>query len=188
MTRAAGSRLVRRAFGSSPVDGDTAGDVPLGWGTGRLVVGTTVAGSAIALMTATVVNVALPTLARDLDASSSEQRWVVNAYLLTLASFILIGGALGDRYGRVRLYRIGVLWFGVASIACAVAPTIWLLIGARLLQGIGAALLMPGSLAIIEATMRHDDRGRSVGWWSGLTGIAAAVAPAGRRAPGTFGR
>lgn len=171
------ARLVRRTFGASSPDDDTDGDVTLGSGTGRLVVGATVAGSAIALLTATVVNVALPTLARDLGATSGQQQWVVNAYLLTLASFILIGGSLGDRYGRVRVYRIGVLWFGVASIACALAPTIELLIGARLLQGIGAALLMPGSLAIIEATIHHDDRGRAVGWWSGLTGVAAAVGP-----------
>lgn len=154
-----------------------AGNIPLGSAAGRLVVGTTVSGSAIALLTATIVNVALPTIARDLDASSSQQQWVVNAYLLTVASFILIGGSLGDRYGRVRIYRIGVLWFGVASLGCALAPSIGLLIGARLLQGVGGALLTPGSLAIIEATMRHDDRGRAVGWWSGLTGVAAAVGP-----------
>lgn len=169
--------LARRTLGPTDPGDDTAGDVPLGSGAGRLVVGTTVAGSAVALMTATIVNVALPTIARDLDASSSGQQWIVNAYLLTLASFILTGGALGDRYGRVRTYRIGVLWFGVASVACALAPATGLLIAARFLQGVGAALLVPGSLAIIESTIRHDDRGRSVGWWSGLTGIAASIGP-----------
>lgn len=101
---------------------DAAGDIALSSPAGRLVVATTVAGSAVAMLTATVVNVALPTLANDLDANSSQQQWVVNAYLLTIASLILIGGSLGDRYGRVRVYRLGVAWFGLASLACALAP------------------------------------------------------------------
>lgn len=141
------------------------------------MVATTVAGSAVAMLTATVVNVALPTLANDLDADSGQQQWVVNSYLLAIASLILVGGSLGDRYGRVRVYRIGVLWFGLASLACALAPSIEILIVARLLQGIGGALLTPGSLAILEATLRKDDRGRGVGQWSGLSGIAAAIGP-----------
>ncbi|HSM45909.1 MAG TPA: MFS transporter, partial [Acidimicrobiia bacterium] len=153
------------------------GQVALDSTDGRLVIGTTVAGTAVAMLTATVVNVALPSLATDLDASSSQQQWVINAYLLTLASLILIGGSLGDRYGRVRLYRVGVIWFAVASLVCAVAPTAEILIGARFFQGIGGALLTPGSLAIIEATLRREDRGRGVGQWSGLTGIAAAIGP-----------
>lgn len=155
----------------------SAGEVVLDSREGRLVIGTTVAGTAVAMLTATVVNVALPALAHELGASSGQQQWVVNAYLLTLASLILIGGSLGDRYGRVKVYRIGVTWFAVASLLCAVAPDIRFLIGARLLQGIGGALLTPGSLAIIEATLRRQDRGRGVGQWSGLTGIAAAVGP-----------
>ena len=141
------------------------------------MVATTVVGSAVAMLTATVVNVALPALARDLDASASQQQWVINAYLLTIASLILIGGSLGDRYGRVRIYRIGVIWFGLASLACAIAPNVELLIAARLVQGVGGALLTPGSLAIIEATLRRSDRGRGVGQWSGLTGIAGAIGP-----------
>ena len=156
---------------------DPTGGVPLSSHAGRMVVATTVAGSAVAMLTATVVNVALPTLAADLDADSSQQQWVVNAYLLTIASLILIGGSLGDRYGRLRIYRIGVSWFGLASLACAVAPTVEILIVARLFQGIGGALLTPGSLAIIEATLRKEDRGRGVGQWSGLSGIAAAIGP-----------
>jgi EmrB/QacA subfamily drug resistance transporter len=154
-----------------------AGEVVLDSMRGRMVIGTTVAGSAVAMLTATVVNVALPSLARDLGATSGQQQWVINAYLLTLAAFILIGGSLGDRYGRVRLYRIGVVWFALASLACALAPTIEVLLGARFLQGAGGALLTPGSLAIIEATLRKEDRGRGVGQWSGLTGIAAAIGP-----------
>lgn len=156
---------------------DAAGEIALSSPAGRIVVATTVAGSAVAMLTATVVNVALPTLANELDASSSQQQWVVNAYLLTIASLILIGGSLGDRYGRVRIYRLGVAWFGLASLACALAPNIEFLIAARLFQGIGGALLTPGSLAIIEATLRKQDRGRGVGQWSGLSGIAAAIGP-----------
>lgn len=154
-----------------------AGAVALDSTDGRLVVGTTVAGSAVAMLTATVVNVALPALAADLDATSGQQQWVVNGYLLTIASLILIGGNLGDRFGRLRLYRIGTAWFALASLLCAVAPSIEVLIVARLLQGVGGALLTPGSLAIIEATLRPDDRGRGVGQWSGLSGVAGAIGP-----------
>lgn len=144
---------------------------------GRIVLTTTVLGSAVAMLTATVVNVALPTIARDLDATTAGQQWVVNAYLLTLASLILIGGSLGDRFGRLRIYRLGLVWFAIASIACAIAPSIEILIVCRLLQGIGAALLTPGSLAILETTLTEDDRGRAIGLWSGLGGIAGAVGP-----------
>jgi len=151
--------------------------VPLSSPTGRVVIATTVLGTAVAMLTATVVNVALPSIASELGASTAEQQWVVNAYLLVIASLILIGGSLGDRYGRVRVYRIGVIWFAAASLVAAVAPTIEVLIGARLLMGIGGALLTPGSLAIIEATLVKSDRGKGVGLWSGLTGIAAAVGP-----------
>ncbi len=154
-----------------------AGSIELRSRLGRVVVGTTVLGSAVAMLTATVVNVALPSLAVDLDASTAAQQWVVNAYMLAIASLILVGGALGDRYGRVRIYQIGVAWFGAASLACAVAPNVEVLIGARLLQGIGGALLTPGSLAIIQATLRPDDRSEGVGAWSGLGGIAGAVGP-----------
>lgn len=151
--------------------------VPLSSPIGRVVIATTVLGTAVAMLTGTVVNVALPSIASELGASTAEQQWVVNAYLLVIASLILIGGSLGDRYGRVRVYRIGVIWFAVTSLIAAVAPTIEILIGARLLMGIGGALLTPGSLAIIEATLERSDRGKGVGLWSGLTGIAAAVGP-----------
>jgi EmrB/QacA subfamily drug resistance transporter len=151
--------------------------VPLSSATGRVIIATTVLGTAVAMLTGTVVSVALPSIASDLGASTAQQQWVVNAYLLVIASLILIGGSLGDRYGRVRVYRIGVIWFAVTSLIAAVAPTIDVLISARLLMGIGGALLTPGSLAIIEATLVHRDRGKGVGLWSGLTGIAAAVGP-----------
>ena len=144
---------------------------------GRTVLATVVLGTAVASLTATVVNVALPTLARDLDASSSAQTWIINGYTLTLASLILIGGSLSDRFGRVKLYRIGVVWFAVASVLCAVAWNVEALIAFRLLQGVGGALLTPGSLAIIESSFRKEDRGRGVGTWSGITGIAGAIGP-----------
>lgn len=156
---------------------EISGRVALSSRCGRLVVATTVLGSAITMLTGTVVAVALPAIATDLGATSAQQQWVVNAFLLSLASLILVGGSLGDRFGRLRIYRFGVVWFAAASLVCAVAPDIDALIAARLLQGVGAALLVPGSLAIIQATLRTEDTGRGVGLWSGLSGIAAAVGP-----------
>jgi EmrB/QacA subfamily drug resistance transporter len=125
----------------------------------------------------TVVNIALPTIGRDFDAPLSGLQWIVNGYLLTLAALILLGGSLGDRYGRRRVFVIGVAWFAAASLLCGIAPTLSLLIAARVLQGIGGALLTPGSLAIIEASFFEDDRGEAIGAWSGLGGIATAIGP-----------
>lgn len=144
---------------------------------GRTVLATVVLGSAVASLTATVVNIALPSLAADLDAGSSGQKWIINGYTLTLAAFILVGGSLGDRFGRLRIYRIGVVWFAVASLLCALAWDTQSLVAFRLLQGIGGALLTPGSLSIIESSLRPADRGRGVGAWSGITGLAGAVGP-----------
>jgi EmrB/QacA subfamily drug resistance transporter len=137
----------------------------------------TVLGSGLAMLDATVVNIALPTIGRDLDAGLSSLQWVVNAYTLTLAGFLLLGGALGDRYGRRRVFLFGVSWFAVASVLCAAAPSTELLILARALQGIGAALLTPGSLAIIEASFVPEDRAAAIGAWSGLGGVMTAVGP-----------
>ncbi len=144
---------------------------------GRIVLTTVILGSAVAMLTATVVNVALPTLAADLDAGAAGQKWIINGYTLTLAALILIGGSFGDRFGRVRTYRVGVVWFAVASLLCAVAPNTEVLIACRLLQGVGGALLTPGSLAIIQSTLRPEDRGQGVGAWSGIGGIAGAIGP-----------
>ena len=124
-----------------------------------------------------MVTIALPTIAEDLDASTADLQWTVNAYALTLAAFLLLGGSLGDRFGRRRVFLVGVVWFAVASLLCAVAPTIGALNAARAFQGVGGALLTPGSLAIIQATFSGTDRGRAIGAWSGLGGIAGAVAP-----------
>ncbi|HMC07144.1 MAG TPA: MFS transporter [Solirubrobacterales bacterium] len=125
----------------------------------------------------TVVNVALPDIGRDLGASTSDLQWVLNGYLLTLASLILLGGSLGDRYGRRRIFVLGAGVFTAASLLCAIAPSAALLSVARLLQGVGGALLTPGSLAMIEASFRPADRARAIGAWSGLGGVAAALGP-----------
>lgn len=144
---------------------------------GRWLLAVAVAGSGMAFLDGTVVNVALPDIGRDLDAGTSALQWILNGYLLTLASLILLGGSLGDRYGRRRVFVLGVGLFTLASLLCALAPTVELLILGRLLQGIGGALLTPGSLAIIEASFRPDDRARAIGAWSGLGGVATAVGP-----------
>jgi EmrB/QacA subfamily drug resistance transporter len=137
----------------------------------------TILGSGIAFLDSTVVNVALPTIGRELDAGISSLQWVVNAYTLTLSGFLLLGGSLGDHYGRRRVFVIGVAWFAVASLLCGLAPTDEALVAARTLQGIGGALLTPGSLAIIEASFRREDRGPAIGAWSGLGGVTAALGP-----------
>jgi EmrB/QacA subfamily drug resistance transporter len=146
-------------------------------GAGRWLLTVAVAGSGMAFLDGTVVNVALPDIGRDFNASTSALQWILNGYLLTLASLILLGGSLGDRYGRRRVFVLGVGLFTVASLLCAVAPSAEFLIGARLLQGVGGALLTPGSLAIIEASFRPADRARAIGAWSGLGGVATAFGP-----------
>jgi EmrB/QacA subfamily drug resistance transporter len=144
---------------------------------GRWVLAATVLGSGIAALDATVVNVALPAIGEDLDADVAGLEWVLTGYLLTLASLILLGGALGDRFGRRRIFLVGVGWFSVASVLCGLAPNLGTLIAARLLQGIGGALLTPASLAILEATFVREDRARAIGAWSGLGGVATAIGP-----------
>ncbi|MFE0204657.1 MFS transporter [Streptomyces sp. NPDC058985] len=152
-------------------------DVRLASPQGKWILLTTVLGSSMALLDSTVVNVALPRIGRDLDADLAALQWTVNAYLVTLAGLILLGGALGDRFGRRRIFVIGVLWFAAASLLCGIAPNAGVLIAARALQGIGGALLTPGSLALIQASFHPDDRGRAVGLWSGFGGVGAAVGP-----------
>ena len=137
----------------------------------------TVLGSAMAMLDATVVGIAQPTIGREFHADIAGLQWVSISYLLTLSGLLLLAGALGDRFGRRRVFLIGVAWFAVASALCAVAPGITFLIVARTLQGIGGALLTPGSLAIIEAAFAPSDRGRAIGAWSGLTGLAGALGP-----------
>ncbi|MFF0523431.1 MFS transporter [Actinomadura nitritigenes] len=144
---------------------------------GRWVLAATVLGSAVASLDATVVGIALPAIGRDFGTGLANLQWIVTGYTLTLAGLLLVAGALGDRYGRRRVFVIGVVWFAVASALCAVAPNPGALIAARALQGVGGALLTPGSLAILEASFHPDDRGRAIGAWSGLSGVATAVGP-----------
>ena len=153
------------------------GQITLGTARGRWVVAATVLGSSMAFLDATVVNVALPTIGKELNTGLAGLQWVVTAYTLTLAGLILLGGSLGDRFGRRRVFLIGVIWFALASAVCGVAPNIAVLVVARAVQGIGGALLTPGSLAIIQSTFSPDDRPRAIGAWSGLGGVAGAIGP-----------
>ena len=144
---------------------------------GNWVLAATILGSTMAFVDGSVVNVALPVLQADLKATVSDLQWVVEAYTLFLAALTLVGGALGDRYGRRSVFTIGVVIFALASVLCGVAPDVGQLIAARAVQGVGAALLVPGSLAIIGATFSVDRRGRAIGTWSGATAISMALGP-----------
>lgn len=159
--------------------GEQPANGPIRFGTpaARWVLLGTVLGSGMVSLDATVVNIALPRLGDDLDASFAGLQWVVTGYTLTLASLILVGGSLGDRFGRRRIFIVGVIWFAVASLMCGAAPGIGVLVAARMLQGVGGALLTPGSLAIIQASFHSDDRARAIGAWSGLGGVTTAIGP-----------
>jgi EmrB/QacA subfamily drug resistance transporter len=154
-----------------------AGELRMGTPAARWVLLTTVLGSGLAMIDGTVVNVALERIGTDLDAGFAGLQWTVNAYTLTLAALILLGGSLGDHYGRRRIFLVGVVWFATASLVCGIAPNIELLIAARALQGVGGALLTPGSLALISASFHGPDRAAAIGAWSGLGGIAGAIGP-----------
>ncbi len=142
-----------------------------------MIVLAAVLGSGLAMLDGSVVNIALRTIGTELDASLAELVWINTGYLLTLASFILLGGSLGDRFGRRRIFVIGTIWFASASLLCGIAPNPETLIAARLLQGAGSALLTPGSLAMIQGAFRPEDRGQAIGTWSGLGSIFFAVGP-----------
>ncbi|HUA80579.1 MAG TPA: MFS transporter [Dyella sp.] len=134
-------------------------------------------GSSLAFIDGTVVNVALPTIQRELSATSADVQWVMEAYALFLASLLLVGGALGDRFGRKRIFMMGAGLFTLASIGCSLSSSVGMLMGARAIQGIGAALLVPGSLALISATFPQSERGAAIGTWSAFSGITAAFGP-----------
>ena len=146
-------------------------------GVRRWVLVATILASGMAFVDGTVVNVALPAIQRDLHASIAGMQWVVESYALFLAALLLVGGSLGDRFGRRKVFMIGVAVFVGASVACALSRSIGTLVAARAVQGIGAALLMPGSLALISASFPEKLRGRAIGTWSGFSGITAAVGP-----------
>jgi EmrB/QacA subfamily drug resistance transporter len=145
----------------------------------RLTLVATILGSTVVFLDSTVVNVALPAIAGGLDAGLAGQQWVVEAYMLTLVALLLVGGSLGDQFGRRRIFVIGLIAFGVTSVLCAIAPTVEFLIAARALQGVAGALLVPGSLAIVAASFEGAARGKAVGTWTAWTGIATVIGPAG---------
>jgi EmrB/QacA subfamily drug resistance transporter len=163
--------------GSTPEG--AAANAPLEFGTSQAkwVIAATVLGSGMAALDATVVGIALPTIGRDFHSGVGTLQWVVSGYALTLAAFLLLGGSLGDRLGRKRMFSVGVVWFATASMLCGFAPNAGVLIAARVLQGIGGAMLAPASLAILQASFRPDDRPRAIGAWSGLGGVASAAGP-----------
>jgi len=154
-----------------------APDLRLSDARGRWVLLATVLGSGVAMLDATVVNIALPVIGRDLGGGLGALQWIVNGYTLTLAALILLGGSLGDLLGRRRVFVVGALWFAAASLLCALAPSAWVLVAARGLQGVGGALMTPGSLAIISASFSAQDRSRAIGAWAGLGGVAGAAGP-----------
>src|SRR5437868_12319992 len=144
---------------------------------GRWILATTILGSSLAFIDGTVVNVALPALQREFGASVADVQWVVEAYALLLSALLLVGGAVGDRLGRRRVYASGIALFAAASAACGLAAGVRQLIIARAVQGAGAALLVPGSLAIISASFPEQERGRAIGTWSGFSAITTALGP-----------
>jgi EmrB/QacA subfamily drug resistance transporter len=152
-------------------------DLRMGTARGRWVVAAAVLGSGVAFLDGTVVNAALPAISRDLHADLGDLQWVLTGYLLTLGSLLVLGGSLGDRYGRRRVFQIGLVAFAATSLLCAIAPDTGFLIGARCVQGVAAALLVPNSLAMVSASFHVSDRGRAIGAWSGLGGIATALGP-----------
>ena len=155
----------------------SAGSLRLRTGRGRAVLAATVLGSGMVFLDSTVVNVAAKRIGQDLSAGFAVLQWVLNAYTLALAGLILLGGSLGDRLGRRRVFLLGVAWFALASLGCALAPNAAVLVAMRAVQGVGGALLTPGSLAIISATFAPDDRAPAVGAWSGLAGVSTALGP-----------
>src|SRR5437588_3592816 len=144
---------------------------------GRWILAATILGSSMSFIDGTVVNVALPALQANLNATAIDVQWVVESYALFLAALLLLGGSLGDHFGRKKIYGIGVALFALASMWCGLAPNVGQLIVARAVQGIGGALLVPGSLAIISASFHKDERGQAIGTWSGSTAITTALGP-----------
>ncbi len=144
---------------------------------GRWVLATAILGSGIAFLDASVVNTALPSIKHEFKASLAGQQWVVTGYLLTLGALLVVGGSLGDLFGRRLAFVSGLIGFGITSALCGVAPSLGLLIAARVGQGVTAALLVPGSMAMIAAVFHPDDRAKAIGAWSGLAGVATAIGP-----------
>ncbi|MDQ2728239.1 MAG: DHA2 family efflux MFS transporter permease subunit [Actinomycetota bacterium] len=161
----------------APRPGRSSDELAYGTARARWVIAASVLGSGIATLDATVVGIALPAVGRTFHSGLGTLQWVVTGYALTLAAFLLLGGSLGDRFGRRRVFSVGVVWFALASAACGLAPNASVLIVARILQGVGGAMLTPASLAILQASFRPVDRPRAIGAWSGLGGLATAAGP-----------
>lgn len=168
-------------FGRSPCDEDVIRSapeaLPCASHTGVWVLVATILGSSMAFIDGSVVNVALPVIQRDLNATTADVQWIVETYSLFLAALILVGGSLGDHYGRRRIFATGISIFTLSSIWSGLSPTVLSLIFARAVQGIGAALLVPGSLAIISASFSNEQRGRAIGTWSGFSALTTVVGP-----------
>src|SRR5258705_8134279 len=157
-----------RCLDRGPVSGRSAGS----W-----VLAATIIGSSLAFIDGTVVTVALPSIAREFHATGAEMQWVIEGYSLFLSALLLVGGSLGDHFGRKRIYALGIALFTVASIACAFAQSTSTLIAARCVQGAGGALLVPGALALISASFEPSGRGRAIGTWWGFRGVPTAIGP-----------
>jgi EmrB/QacA subfamily drug resistance transporter len=156
---------------------EPSGGLRLDTPAGRGALLATVLGTGMVMLDSTIVNVALPHIGNDLKTDLAGLQWTLNGYTLTLAALILLGGSLGDRFGRRRVFVVGVCWFAVASALCGLAVNIEMLVASRALQGVGGALLTPGSLALIQASFRAEDRPKAIGAWSGLSGVATAIGP-----------
>ncbi|MEM9676211.1 MAG: MFS transporter, partial [Bacteroidota bacterium] len=150
------------------VDNSTQ-EITLGSTTGKWILTSTILASSMAFIDSTALNVILPSLQKDLQATGTDIFWILNAYLLMLASLILVGGSLGDKLGRKKIFMIGIAIFIISSVACGLSPTVDWLIGARAVQGIGGALMIPGSLSIISATFHKKEKGKAIGTWSAVT-------------------
>jgi len=163
----------------SPAAGEVAGapQLRLDSARGRGVLAATVLGSGVAFLDTTIVNVALPTLSRSLHAGLSGLQWTLDAYLLSLSALLLVGGSLGDLHGRRRVFVVGLAGFAFASALCGLSPSIWFLVAARGLQGVSAALLVPGSLSLLRSTFAEEDQARAIGAWAGLSGVTTALGP-----------
>ena len=147
--------------------------------TKRIALTASILGSGIVFLDSTIVNVALPAIRSSLHGGLAEQQWIVEAYLLTLSSLLLVGGSLGDLFGRRRVFALGLIGFGVCSLLCAIAPTSGALIAARAVQGVAGALLVPSTLALIMDTFPENERAAAIGSWTAWTGVATVIGPLG---------
>lgn len=156
---------------------DEPGGIRFGTAQGRWVIAAASLGSGIAFLDTSIVNSALPAIRRDLGGSLAGQQWVATGYLLTLGSLLVVGGSLGDRFGRRRVFVAGLIGFGITSAMCGLAPSLGFLIVSRILKGVAAAALVPGAMAMLGSVFYPDDRARAIGAWSGLAGVATAIGP-----------